>query len=105
LEIEHIESRHSVSTDVSGVSPHFLIASGAKRIRSFSRQNDDTDLRVLMRKVKGLEHLLHRERTEGISHFGPVDGDFSDAVVRLFELDVGEGFDRFPHDVSANAYD
>ena len=98
MEIEHVEARHSITANVSGVATHFLVAAGTEREIALAGENNRADLRILMRYVEGAEHFRDRQRTEGIVHFRAVDGYFGDrAVVRRLVTDVFEVIFGNPH--------
>ena len=98
LQIEHVEARDAVLTDVAGVAADLLVAAGAKREIASTGENDGSDFRVLVGEVEGDEHFLHRERAERIAHFRAVDGDFGNApFIRGFITDVLEFAHGGPH--------
>ena len=89
LHVQNVQARHAVFTDITGISAHFLVASGAESVRAFSGQDDHAHPGVFMSGVQGVEHFMHGQGTERIADVGAVDRDFCDAaVVRCFILDV-----------------
>jgi hypothetical protein len=97
LQVEHVEPRHAVATDVPLVAAHPLIAAAAERAIAFAGEDDDTHARVLPRVGERVEELLHRLRTERVVHFRPVDRNARDAW-RLPVEDVRVRLRRHPLD-------
>ena len=79
----------------AAVAPHALVATRAKSLAAFARENDDADIRAVLADAHGLNHFLHRERGEGVVHLRAVDADFGNAA-RLREEDFAELLDGRP---------
>ena len=57
LQVEHVQARHPVRSDIAGLSAHFLVASRAEGLVACAGENDDADLRVVARVRKGPAEL------------------------------------------------
>src|SRR5690606_7134600 len=85
LKIKNVESRNSILTHISTVTPHTLIATTAERLSTFSGKDNHSYIAVFATPVHGVDHLLHRERRESIVYFRPVNADAGDALVLVEE--------------------
>ncbi len=88
LKLQDVEPRDAVTTDVAGVAPHLLIASGAEGIytvrrRPLTRQEDHADVRILPRVTERVLEVQERFGTEGVSTLRAIDRDSCDAVRTL----------------------
>jgi hypothetical protein len=88
LQVEHIESRYVVLTDVTGVAADLLIAAGAERLLAGAGENHHADLEILAGVRERVDHLADRERSKRVADLRPVDRQPRDAVVALLEDDV-----------------
>jgi hypothetical protein len=90
LEIQDIEPHDAAALlFIAGISTNTLIPAGAKGQRSFSGQNDDTDLMIVPRFLQGLPHFRDCQWSERIPDLGAVDRDLGHAL-GLLVADVGE---------------
>ena len=91
LEIEDIEARHPVATDIARVTTHLLVSSGAEGQIALAGEDDGSHIRILVCHVEGAKHFRYRLRPEGIAHLRAVDRHFGDgAVLRRLVTDVFE---------------
>ena len=81
--------------------PHLLVTAGAEGLPTLAGEDDHADGLIVPRVVQRPDHLLHRQRPEGVANLRAVDGDFRDAV-GLVILDVGVLSRLGPFDRSHN---
>lgn len=67
LEIQHVEPRHAVAADVSGLPPHALVASRTEGFRAGAGKHHHADGCVLPRVCHAPRHLLYRVRRERVA--------------------------------------
>ena len=96
LDIQNIEPRHPITPDIATLSPHLLVSTRAEGLFSLAGENDDSDRAILTAVLKGILQFIHCLGPEGIAHFGPVDRDLSDPVLRLLKLQIVVVFDFVP---------
>ena len=101
LQIQHVQARQAVLTDVTTVPTHTLITTGTEGIatiggRADPREQHHTDFTVIPDARKGITQLHHRLRAEGIALGGAVDGHASQAVRATVHKDVLVAAPRCP---------
>ena len=105
LQIQYVQARHAVITDVASMAADFLVTSRAKGEITFTSENDHANLRVLVCELEGLEHFHYRLGPKGIAHFRAIDRNFSDlSLINGLVSDVFEFSSSSPHGAS-NVYD
>ena len=96
LHIEHIQAWHTVSTDISTASLDVHVATRAECLVAGARKNHHTYVEMIAAIGKGLTHLPHGKRCEGVAVAWTVDGDLSDVIVffkeYLLEVKTRNGF-------------
>jgi len=97
LQIEHVEAGHGIGAHVAAVAAHALVAARAEGAPALAGENNDADIGAIAANIHCLNHLIHRERREGVVHLRPVDADFGNAPV-LGENDFLELLNRGPLD-------
>ena len=100
LQIQHIQPRHPIVTNVTGVPADALIAARAKRVlpirmRSGSGEQHDANGRVFARVAEGSEHLRDRLRPKRIALLRSVNRHLGDAASFVVK-DVGVSLRNFP---------
>jgi len=75
LEIENVEPADAspgylVVAEVPVLTADALVASRAERVRAFAGQDDDTDFRVVARRIEGARKLEDRLGTERVADLG-----------------------------------
>ena len=70
---------------VAVLAAHLLVAAARERLVARARQDDHADVVVLPRVLERLDHLVDRQRTEGVAHLRTVDRDGRDAAALLVE--------------------
>jgi hypothetical protein len=96
LEIEHVEARHVVFTNITGVAADFLVAARTKGIGPSSREDDGTDFEIFPRVNEGIDHFGHSARAKGVADVRAIDDDPRNSVIALFVHDVFVGADILP---------
>jgi hypothetical protein len=99
LQIEGVQTGHSVVAHVARVPPHLLVAAGAEGVGPLAGEEHHADLLVLSRPGEGIDQLEDRGGSKRVAHLRPVDGDLRDSL-RLLEADVPVVSNTLPVDCS-----
>ena len=89
VEAPHALLSHLVVADVAVVAADRLVAAGAERLGSGSREDDRRDLEVVTRPAERVAQLGQGLGAKRVPDLGAVDGDLRDPL-RLLVEDVAE---------------
>src|SRR3954464_8182077 len=72
LQVEDVQTRDMVLTDVASVTANLLIAARAKRLIPSTGEDHNTDVQIFTRVGKGVDHLIDGSRSKGVANLGPI---------------------------------
>ena len=101
LQIQHVQARQAVLTDVTAVTANTLVTAGTEGIATIggwtnAGEQHHTNVTVIPDAREGITELHHRLRAEGVALGGAVDGHTRQAVSATVHKDVLVAAPRCP---------